>query len=438
MNTVPPTYQPALSALQLVQSPGILRTFASALGLLLVAILVALAFVPWQQNVTGSGRVVAFDPFDRIQTIQAPVTGRIRHAWVIEGTRVKGGDPLVEIVDNDPSILRRLEEQRTALGSQLQSAREKVALFESQVAALREAQALAAEAARRQVEVAKADMQSAVHGLEAARAAAEQARLNFDRHRELLREGLASELQFEVTERDYKEARARVEQARQALSAARSNEEARIADLGRVDTENRARIESARTSEESAKVEVAALEERTTALESRIAQQTTQLVTAPRDGVVFRLFASPGAELVRAGAPLIQLIPEAGSRAVELWVDGNHVPLISPGRTVRLQFEGWPAVQFSGWPSVAVGTFAGRVQLVDPSDDGAGRFRLLVVPEDPEEEPWPDPTYLRQGVRAKGFVLLDRVSMGYELWRQANGFPPTVAMQPPDASTENR
>jgi len=32
-------------------------------------------------------------------------------------------------------------------------------------------------------------------------------------------------------------------------------------------------------------------------------------------------------------------------------------------------------------------------------------------------------------VRARGFVLLDRVSMGYELWRQANGFPPTVAMQ---------
>jgi hypothetical protein len=36
---------------------------------------------------------------------------------------------------------------------------------------------------------------------------------------------------------------------------------------------------------------------------------------------------------------------------------------------------------------------------------------------------------LRQGARANGFVLLDQVSLGYELWRQANAFPPTVAMK---------
>ena len=35
---------------------------------------------------------------------------------------------------------------------------------------------------------------------------------------------------------------------------------------------------------------------------------------------------------------------------------------------------------------------------------------------------------MRQGARANGFVLLDQVSLGYELWRQSNDFPPTVAM----------
>jgi adhesin transport system membrane fusion protein len=153
------------------------------------------------------------------------------------------------------------------------------------------------------------------------------------------------------------------------------------------------------------------------------------LIRAPRDGIVFRLLASPGAELVKAGDPLVVLIPDTESRAVELWVDGNDVPLLEEGRAVRLQFEGWPAVQFSGWPSVAVGTFGGRIGLVDPKDDGSGRFRILVVPDE-EDEPWPAPEYLRQGARANGFVLLDQVSLGYELWRQANGFPPTVAMRP--------
>jgi hypothetical protein len=108
--------------------------------------------------------------------------------------------------------------------------------------------------------------------------------------------------------------------------------------------------------------------------------------------------------------------------------------LIEEGRPVRLQFEGWPAVQFAGWPAVAVGTFGGRVALIDPSDDGRGRFRLLVVPDE-LDAPWPEARFLRQGVRAKGFVLLDQVSLGYELWRRANGFPPTVT---PSGDREDR
>jgi adhesin transport system membrane fusion protein len=37
---------------------------------------------------------------------------------------------------------------------------------------------------------------------------------------------------------------------------------------------------------------------------------------------------------------------------------------------------------------------------------------------------------MRQGVRAVGWVLLDEVSLGFELWRQLNGFPPSVSAPP--------
>jgi len=113
---------------------------------------------------------------------------------------------------------------------------------------------------------------------------------------------------------------------------------------------------------------------------------------------------------------------------VELWVDGNDVPLLRDGRHVRIQFEGWPALQFSGWPSVAVGTFGGRVAVIDAVDDGKGKFRVLVVPD--RSEPWPSGRYLRQGVRAHGWILLNRVSLAYELWRQFNGFPPAIPEEP--------
>ena len=82
-------------------------------------------------------------------------------------------------------------------------------------------------------------------------------------------------------------------------------------------------------------------------------------------------------------------------------------------------------MQFAGWPSVAVGTFGGVVQFVDAHGNTEGDFRVLVLP-DPDDEPWPERNYLRQGVRANGWLLLDTVSLGYEIWRNLNSFPPST------------
>ena len=86
-------------------------------------------------------------------------------------------------------------------------------------------------------------------------------------------------------------------------------------------------------------------------------------------------------------------------------------------------------MQFVGWPSVAVGTFPGVVAFVDAAADAGGRTRVVVV-HDPDAEPWPSSALLRQGIRANGFVLLDRVRLGFELWRQWNGFPPSTGLPP--------
>ena len=107
------------------------------------------------------------------------------------------------------------------------------------------------------------------------------------------------------------------------------------------------------------------------------------------------------------------------------------MPLVREGDHVRLQFEGWPAVQFAGCPSVAVGTFGGSVVAIDESDDGKGKFRLQVRPDGE----WPSHRFLRQGVRANGWVMLQQVPLGYEIWRQLNGFPPVVAEDEPGAQS---
>ena len=404
------------------------RVLALVLAILFFAALAALAFVPWQQFIAGAGRVVAFEPYDRMQTIAAPVMGRVRKSWIIEGSRVRKGDPILEIVDNDPDIIQRLAQQRAALEAALAASQAKVAVYDEQVRALTDSRDLSISAAEQQVAVALAKVRSEQHGLDGARAGEQQAHLNFDRQSDLFNEGLASRAEYELADRLNREARAKVRQAQEALNAARNSLAAKRAELGRAGTEAKAKIDSARAQREAANVEVANKEKLMAELDVKINQQSTQLVRAPRDGTVFRLMVSPGAELVKAGDPLAQLVPDTMSRAVELWVDGNDIPLIHEDRPVRIQFEGWPAVQFAGWPSVAVGTFGGRVRVVDTADDGSGRFRILVLP-DPNDEPWPAPNFLRQGARAKGFVLLDQVRLGYELWRQANGFPPVVAIK---------
>jgi len=77
---------------------------------------------------------------------------------------------------------------------------------------------------------------------------------------------------------------------------------------------------------------------------------------------------------------------------------------------------------------VAVGTFGGKVIAINPSDDSKGNFKIFVGPDldDPMQEKWPDSRYLRQGIRANGWVILDTVPLGFEIWRQLNGFPPII------------
>ena len=120
---------------------------------------------------------------------------------------------------------------------------------------------------------------------------------------------------------------------------------------------------------------------------------------------------------------------------IQARVSDERGNVISYGSPVRLQFEGWPALQLVGWPSIAVGTFGGEVMLIDPTDNGQGKFRILVGPKPDvvtrdgkavEIRDWPENQWLRQGIRANGWVLLQEVPLWFEIWRQVNGFPPAL------------
>lgn len=423
--------QKVLPALRLVESPAGPRRLAKLLLTLLILSIAAMLFAPWQQSVRGTGRVVAYAPLERQQVIEATISGQIAR-WnrdVVEGTRLKKGDFILEIRDNDPNLLSRLEKQRSAAEQELAAAKVRAEAYRSNVSSYKDAKEQVIEAVTNQVKMSEQKVKAAKQGLAAANAAHSQSLANEERQRLLYVDGIASQLVFEVAERTLKEAESKVKEAEANVESAERELESKEAEALQKELEAQAKVDTAKADLQDAVGKIAKATKDLTDVEVKLARQQSQVVTAPRDGTVFRFLANVGGEMVSAGDPLLTLVPESAERAVEIWLTGNDAPLVTPGRHVRLQFEGWPAVQFAGWPSVAVGTFGGTVATLDATDNGRGQFRILVVPE--EGADWPSDRYLRQGVRANGWVLLSQVQLGFELWRQLNGFPPVIAPDEP-------
>lgn len=420
----------ALAPLYSVEFSRWIRPAGIALFSLFVIVPAISLFAPWQQNVTGSGRVAAFTPLDRPQGVQAPVTGRVLEIFVGEAEAVTKGDPLLRLVDIDPKKISRLEAKLEATRKDLQFTSQTVSTYETQMTMLGNARDLTVKAFTAKVEITQERLRSAQQRLRAA-----QAERDFAREQELRIARLAPEFIEEIklleATAQRKRSDAAVVSAEADVAAAKASQRNAIAELDEEREVANAKLEEARAKMQGAASKAAEIRAKIADLEGELRAQQTQMVTAPRDGRVFRLRVNTDSSVVKQGEILLQIVPVAHQPAVELWVRGVDAPLIQPGRKVRLQFEGWPAIQFVGWPSVAVGTFGGIVSFVDPTDSGYGRFRLLIVP-DPDDQPWPDEKWLRQGVRVRGWILLNEVALWYELWRQLNGFPPVIALSEPE------
>ncbi len=433
---------PLLPAARMVPPPRAARLVALSLGSGMVCFVVFAALAPWQQSIGGTGRVIAYAPLERQQMIDAPLDGRVVRWFVREGATVQAGDPLVELADNDPDLLSRLENERAITEARLMSYRERRGSMEARMASIRAAQTSATTAARARVRVSEDRLAATEHAIVGAEAEWDASVANLERSRNLVVNGLVSQRDVDLAVAAEARARTSRDAARAGRNAAQSERDAAEAQLLQAIATGLAETENANASLQSAETDAQAAEAALLRIDSRLARQNSQRITAPRDGTVLRLVVAQGGEQVKIGDPLLVLVPTTENAAVELWIDGNDAALVtaSQQRKVRLQFEGWPALQFSGWPSVAVGTFGGVVQYVDATDDGNGNFRIVVVP-DPDERCdshlpahatgnncWPSPQYLRQGARANGWILLDTVRVGFELWRQFNGFPPAVQL----------
>ncbi|GIW97078.1 MAG: hemolysin D [Pirellulaceae bacterium] len=456
---VPVAYsESVMPSLRLARSSRLVRKVARVLFIGLVITAVLMAFVPWQQSVRGTGNVLAYAPNERPQDIQAPIYGRLVR-WgdgIYENAFVTKGQLIAEIRDLDEAYTLRLQQQvanseqavRAAKAQldanrrALEAAKLIVASYEDQVRAYETVKQETIAAQDAYVEMAEKKVTAEQQQLIEYQAAVPQLEAEFQRVQTLQREGNISLQKYQEVARKLNEAQAKVSQAEAYVAAAvaelQGKQRDRLAKIEKAQADvdyaeamlRKARADVSKAESDVAKAEQELNKANKELLESqaKLARQQSQFITAPFDGYIVSIRPNLRTAMLKQGDPLCTVVPKTTDRSVQLWLDGNDAPLVEPGRHVRLQFEGWPALQFSGWPAVAVGTFGGEVVSIDAVDNGMGQFRVLVRPDE-SDRPWPDERFLRQGVRANGWVLLNRVPLWFEVWRQLNGFPPVIDWQ---------
>ncbi len=396
----------SLRSLNTPMAGKILARWLLGMGVLFLIVL----FLPWQQNIRGNGKVTALSPANRPQTIETIIAGRIQNWKVSEGQYVNKGDTIAivsEVKEKyfDPQLLFRLRQIITSKESSLSSKDDKAKALKKQIAALRDGM-------RNKVD-------QSIAKLEAERIKFSNAKNQFERNKKLFEAGNIPLTKYQDVVNKYQGAEA------DSTNATIEIERVKAEYLDKI---SKAESDLSNTLAEQfdTQADIAKLRNELANMEIRSQQY---FILAPQSGYVVKATHAGIGETIVEGEAVCTIMPQSDDVAVEMYVKAMDVPLISKGRHVRIEFDGFPALQFSGWPSVSVGSFGGSVEVIDFVNSKPGEFRILVVP-DKNDEPWPK--QIRNGSGTQGWVMLDDVPVWYEIWRQLNGFPPSLYEEPLD------
>jgi multidrug efflux pump subunit AcrA (membrane-fusion protein) len=428
-----------LKSWERVEIPPYLRRYGWLAVRLVLIFFILILFVPWTQTITVSGQLSAYSPYERPQDIEAQITGRIKKWHVFEGVRVKQGDLILELEDYDPQflapeLLPLLEQRKQALDQTRIAALERADQLDKRIPEMLNLVKTAVPSADARVNEAENKVREAEQKVKAAQIAVDTAELNVDRHRQLVERGLVSQRELELTIQAAIASKADLQGAEAMLKAARQGMKALSFGRDQINAEVLQRLLDAEAARAGSLADAAKAMNELADVELRLAgaiqRRNFSRLYAPIDGTVVKMAQVGAGETVRPGEKLLRLSPLSADKAIEMVADGLDAPLLNVGRKVKILFYGIPAIPLPAWPELMAGTYDGVIKVIDQVDDGKGNFRFWVVP-DPENRPWPEQTHVRQGTKAMGWVMLNRVPLWYELWRRFNLFPPDYQEGPP-------
>jgi len=420
-----------LYSLRTLKTPGVGRTVAKVL-MVMTGVFIIFLFLPWQQNIRGTGKLTALNPMNRPQKVESAIAGRIMEWHVIEGQYVNKGDTILtisEIKDKyfDPNLVPRLQEQLEAKKAAAEAKTNKAVALRKQIEALRLARDAKTAQAENKLKQAALKLEADSLAYVAEQVNYANASSIYARNKNRYEAGNITLTKFQEFESKFQMSAAKVLKVENEWLQRKADLANARLELASIAAEYADKISKAQSglnetlaSLNETRAEISKMENELANV--RIRQSQYQLI-APQSGYVVQAIKQGIGETIKEGDAVATILPQSGDMAVEMYIKPMDVPLIRKGRKVRIEFDGWPALQFSGWPGASIGTFGGEVAIIDRVQSKNGMFRILVKP-DPEEDPWPQ--LLRIGSGAKGWVMLNDVPIWYEIWRNMNGFPPVI------------
>ena len=391
---------------------------------------VLILFLPWTQNISGSGSVTALKPNQRPQTIQTVIAGRIEKWHVQEGDFVNQGDTILfisEIKDDyfDPNLIDNTKKQVDAKKKAMSSYGSKVGALNNQITAISNEKTLKLQQAQNKIKQATLKIKSDSIDLEASKTQIKIAKTQYNRSVQLQKEGLKPMTDVEEKKLKLQESEAKIiTQENKLLSSKNDFINAKV-EINRIIAEYNEKGAKAESEQFTALSHQFDTEAQVNKLENQYANYNIRngmyYIKAPQSGYVNRALQAGLGETVKEGTPIVSIMPAQYDIAVETFVDPIDLPLLHRGEKIRVWFDGWPTIVFSGWPNMSYGTFGGKVVAIENFISENGKFRILVAP-DKEEPEWPKQLSIGSG--AQTLALLNNVPIWFEIWRKLNGFPP--------------
>ena len=391
---------------------------------------VIILFLPWTQNISGSGAVTTLKPDQRPQTVQTAIAGRIEKWFVKEGDFVQKGDTILfisEIKEDylDPQLLELTKSQVEAKKMSVESYNGKVTSLSSQIQAIENERKLKLQQARNKIRQGTLKITSDSIDLVAVRTQIKIANTQFNRSLALNKEGLKPLSDVEEKRLKLQEVDAKIITQENKLLASENELINAKVEVNRISAEYAEKDSKARSDQFTALSNQYETKAQVNKLQNQYSNYKIRngmyYIKAPQSGYVNRALQSGIGETIKEGTQIVSIMPSKYDIAVETYVSPTDYPLVHKGEKIRVWFDGWPTIVFSGWPNMSYGTFGGKIVAVETFISENGKFRVLIAPDE-EEEAWPK--QISMGSGAQTLALLENVPVWFELWRTLNGFPP--------------